>query len=155
MARGWQVTLNRMFQSTRVTNQLWTQWVVYGWLILAIMAYGPTVERVIFPVVSSLEIISIEDDGIVSRIFVKFEKKRPCEYLGINWDEILPDGSLKRAPINLKPASDGSGSTRPQGNHVAGPWYVGIPPEKINTSSQAVIAYRCHPLWTTEAYVWP
>jgi hypothetical protein len=149
------MTRQRIFLATRVDNQSWTRWVLYGWALAAFIAYGPTVERLVFPVVSKLEIVSVATDGVGSQIYVKFEKLRSCQYLGMNWDEILPDGTRRRALLNLRPSDDNSGSTRPQGKFIAGPWYVGIPPEKLTTSSEAVIAYRCHPMWQTEAFVYP
>lgn len=148
------MTLSRAFHATRITDQLWKRWVIYGWALALFMAYGPAVERFAFPVVSGFEIASIEPDGVGSRIFVRFEKYRSCEFLGMNWDKIGQDGTHQRVLLNLKPAGDSSGSTRPRGKFDAGPWYIGIPPEQIHQSA-AVIAYRCHPLWITEAYVWP
>lgn len=149
------MTLGKAIAATRIPDQAWKRWVIYGWVLTLIIAYGPTVERFVFPVVSKFEVVSIEPSGVGSRVYVRFEKKRSCEFLGMTWEVVQPDGTKQRVLLNLKPSNDNSGSTRPTGKAVAGPWYVGMTPEQLIGHSTATIAYRCHPLWITEARVWP
>lgn len=138
-----------------VEDHTWWWYVAFGWLVFFFVLYGPTIERIILPVISPFEIVQIEPDGVGSRVYVEFDKYRSCEYLGMNWSLIRPDGKKQRAFLNLKPIGDMSGSSRPRGEAVAGPWYVGLTPEQIKGHSSATIAYRCHPLWISEIEVWP
>jgi hypothetical protein len=144
-----------MMSAIRIQDHVWLQWIGGAWLVLLTMAWGPAVERTLLPVVTPFQIVSIEPDGSGSRVYVRFEKKRSCEYLGMTWELILPDGTKRRAFLNLKPADDDSGSTRPKGPAIAGPWYVGLTPDQITGHSIANIAYRCHPFWATIIQVWP
>lgn len=139
----------------RIEEHVWFRWLVIAWSIILTMAWGPAAERTLFPVVSPFEIVNMEPDGVGSRVYVRFEKKRSCEYLGINWELVQPDGTKQRVLLNLKPSNDNSGSTRPTGEAVAGPWFVGMTPEQLTGNSTATIAYRCHPFWITEVRVWP
>jgi hypothetical protein len=139
----------------QISDFHWAGWIAGIWLIVFVIAWGPSVERTLLPVVSKLEIIQIEPDGVGSRVYVQFEKYRRCEYLGITWNRIMPDGRMQRAFLNLKPVDDMSGSTRPVGDQVAGPWYVGMSPDQVRNHSKATLTYRCHPLWITEKEAWP
>ena len=142
-------------QRLQISDRHWWMWIVGFWALILFAAWGPTIERRAIPVVSKFEIVQIEPDGIGSRVYAKFEKWRSCEYLGINWVRIRPDGAKQRVFLNLKPTGDMSGATRPRGKHIAGPWYVGMSPDQIRHHSEATITYRCHPLWITEIKVWP
>jgi hypothetical protein len=144
-----------MIPAIRVQDHTWLKWIGGAWLVVLTMAWGPAIERALLPVVTPFQIVSIEPDGIGSRVYVRFEKKRSCEYLGITWELILPDGTKRQAFLNIKPDDDDSGSTRPTGPAIAGPWYVGMKPDQIIGQSTAHIAYRCHPWWTTVIQVWP
>jgi len=144
-----------MIGAIRMSEAAWWKWIFAAWIALFAAAYGPTIERKALPVVTRFEIIQIEPDGAGSKIYVRFQKKRSCEYLGLNWNRIDQDGTEHRVLLNLKPREDASGSTRPVGKFVAGPWFVGMTPEQLRGHSRAVIAYRCHPFWITEIQVWP
>lgn len=139
----------------RISDGHWWGWIAGLWLLILIAAWGPSVERTAFPVVSKFEIVQIEPDGIGSRVYARFVKWRSCEYLGINWNRIRPDGTRQRVFLNLKPKDDMSGSTRPVGKHVAGLWYVGMSPDQVRRHSEASITYRCHPFWITQMDVYP
>jgi hypothetical protein len=145
------MTANRM----QLSDRHWGLGLIAIWVMVLVAAYGPATERNLFPVVSKFEILQIEPDGAGSRVYVRFEKYRSCEYLGITWSRVMPDGTLRRAFLNLKPADDMTGSTRPVGAQVAGPWYVGMTPEQVKDQSRVTLAYRCHPLWITEKEAWP
>lgn len=138
-----------------VHDHTWWWWVVVGWIAMLFASYGPFIERTLFPVVSKFEIVSIEKEGLGSRVYVQFEKYRSCEYLGITWSRIMPDGVLRRAYLNLKPVDDMTGATRPVGDQIAGPWYIGMTPDQVKSHSTVTLAYRCHPLWLSEVEVWP
>lgn len=97
-------------------------------LIPLVTAFGSEFEGRLFPVVEQLEILTIVPDGEKSLIYVRFEKIRECEYVGIGWYEEV-DGQLRRVKLDLRP--DGSDSNRPVGRQVAGPWSVDIPAEKL------------------------
>lgn len=142
-------------RAIEVHDRTWWRWVIAGWAAVLFFAWGPAFERAVLPVVSDIKVISMEADGVGTRMFVRFQKWRNCQYLGLNWEEILPDGTKRRAFLNLKPKDDNSGSTRPRGDHIAGPWYVGMPPDKVENHSIATLTYRCHPFWTTVMEVYP
>jgi hypothetical protein len=138
-----------------VHDHTWWKWLAAGWALMLFASYGPAAERYLFPVVSHFEIVQIDPDGVGSRVYVRFEKYRRCEYLGMTWSQIMPDGTMQRAFLNLKPADDMTSPTRPVGEQIAGPWYVGMSPDQIKNHSRVTLSYRCHPLWLTEADAWP
>jgi hypothetical protein len=142
-------------RAIEVHDQTWWRWIAVGWMVILFFAWGPSIERVLFPVISPLKILSLEPEGVGATIYVRFEKQRSCEYLGMNWNRVDDAGIQHRVFLDLKPTEDSSGSTRPVGKFVAGPWYVGMPPDVLQNSSVAVISYRCHPFWITDMKVWP
>jgi len=147
----------------RMQDKTWWLWIVFGWALVLFFAYGPRLEPKLFPVLSSIQIVKMEPtyipeirgtDKTGTRMFVRFEKYRNCEYLGMNWEKLLPDGTRDRVYLQTKNDGD-SGSTRPSGKHIAGPWLVGMRPNAILDQSAATIAYRCHPLWLSPMVVYP
>jgi hypothetical protein len=145
----------RLHRAMALSDRAWWQWIALGWAMVLFFAWGPSIERVVFPVISKFQIVEIEPDGVGSRIWVRFEKYRGCQFLGLTWQRVLPDGSLKQAVIRFRTAGDTSGSTRPEGRFDEGPWYVKLAPDDLMKHSSATISYRCLPFWTTQIQVWP
>lgn len=121
-------------------------------LIPLVTVLGNEYEGRFFPVVNQLEILTIVPDGEKSLVYVRFEKVRECEYVGIGWYEDK-DGQLRRVSLNLRP--DGSDSNRPTGRQVAGPWEVGIPADKLREHSYVTLTHRCNPLYLTRTDIYP
>lgn len=115
------------------------------------------IERAYFPVVGKLQIVRSIGEKNSTLVYVSFDKKRDCEYLGITWSKVLPDGTLQRVPIELKPEGlpDNSDSTRPVGKQVAGPWRIAMPADEVIAKSVVTLRHRCHPLYDTLTRVYP
>lgn len=118
---------------------------------------GPLAESKYFPVVGKLEIITVNDaGGGKSYITAQFTKKRDCEYIGVAWYRIMPNGVLERiSMITHRQEGDTSSPNRPLGKTVAGPWEVSMPHTQVRGLSVVEVFHRCHPFWTTRTPFYP
>lgn len=119
-------------------------------ILLVPMAWsiGSKYEGVAFPVTTSLQIFEETDVGAGVSFYVTFHKKRPCEFLGINWYH-----GADRLVLDFEPDASKSPKTRPTGDQVTGPWLLhGI---SRLAGTQATVRHRCHPLWVTTTDLYP
>lgn len=118
---------------------------------------GPLAESKYFPVVSKLQMLEIKPiDADRSYVTAEFTKKRDCEYIGVAWYRLMPNGVLERVPMVVRRrAGDDSSPNRPIGTTVAGPWEVGMPHNQIKGLSVVEVFHRCHPFWTTRTPFYP
>ncbi|WP_157888289.1 hypothetical protein [Neptunicoccus sediminis] len=88
---------------------------------LAIFA-KPSLESVIFPVVSEIETVeSTNIDADLQRVFVRFKKYRDCDFVGLRMSD--PLGYRVKFEFLDQHGGD-SYHSRPAGVNVAGPWLV-------------------------------
>jgi hypothetical protein len=127
--------------------------------IYTVLTLAPLLETAVFPVVGKLHFISHTEntvDGVTTTtLYVDFNKKRACEYVGITWSHVLPDGSLERVPLVTRTAGDTSSPTRPTGETIAGPWKIPLPWAEIEGHSVVKLFHRCNPLWVTTTDFYP
>jgi len=125
---------------------LYTIWVV-----------GPPIETRFFPVVSKLQILSMErtPEGY-AKLRAGFTKLRNCEYVGISWYVGNREASFERVAISLMRDQKDTGSpNRPLGYQRAGPWIVAISPEEVKAESFVRLSHVCHPFWVTYTDFYP
>lgn len=123
--------------------------------IPVIFSAGRAYEGDLLPVVGRLQIDRIERSPGGSLIWVRFNKLRDCEFVGLAWYHGERDGVFDRARIEFRQSGDDSAATRVTGEQRAGPWFVSIPPDEIETNSFAYLRHRCHPLWETQTPFYP
>lgn len=110
----------------------------------AVFTAGPWIENRFFPVVVGAEVGPLGRDEMGVEFDIRFEKVRPCEFLGLAWYE----GPVRMA-VDFGPteAPGPIPATRPMGMQHAGPWRIwGL--ESL-TGTRAYTMHRCHPLWIT------
>lgn len=135
--------------------------IIFACTLMSIFTLGPAVETRLFPVVSKLNLLSVEREGDNTLVKADFTKLRPCEYIGITWfrHTLAPDGAdlEQRIPVILRRDPDDTSSpNRPLGRTIAGPWeLVGVTPEQVKGESVALLYHRCHPFWTTTTEFYP
>lgn len=108
-------------------------------------------EGKILPVVTSLEII--DEKPCLNRACVEFSviinKKRQCEFLGINWYS----SKHRRLQLIFEPELPNTPKSRTTGKQIAGPWLLyGVTSLK---DTYASVAHRCHPFWVTYTNLYP
>lgn len=117
-------------------------------LLPGLFTVGPVIETRFFPVVDNVQIEDLKrhDEGV--SFYVRFDKLRPCEFLGVSWYE----GAMRRG-VAFEPDSALYPRTRPVGDQYAGPWLV----TSVRTldGTHAVAHHRCHPLWVTASPFYP
>jgi hypothetical protein len=118
---------------------------------------GPVAETRFWPVLGKLEVTYVSAyDAKSSHVSVQFRKIRDCEYIGMSWFRIDPNGSLERVSmILLRNPHDTSSPNRPVGRFSAGPWHVFIPADELLEVSMVEVFHRCHPFWTTRTHFYP
>jgi hypothetical protein len=124
---------------------------------LTVFTLGPTIETRFFPVVSTLEIRTIQEteDGF-TEVHAAFRKLRDCEYIGTAWFVWVAPGDFRRVSlILLRETGDVSSPNRPVGYQEAGPWIIGASPEDVRAHSFALLSHRCHAFWTTTTEFYP
>lgn len=124
--------------------------------VFTLFTVGPAIETRLFPVVSTLRILSItaDQDG-QAVVDAEFTKLRDCEFVGISWYRNLAEG-FERVPVILhRREGDTSSPNRPVGTQRAGPWVIGMPAAELRENSFAVLTHTCHPLWPTRTAFWP
>jgi hypothetical protein len=125
--------------------------------LYTIWLVGPSIETRFRPVVSKLQILSMEPtaDGR-TKIKAGFTKLRDCEFVGIAWFVGDRPRDFERVSVVLQrdPADNGS-PDRPLGYQRAGPWIIGMPPADLKSNSFARLSHRCHAFWTTITEFYP
>lgn len=118
-------------------------------LTFSLLYFGPVLDRN-FPVVTNTEIHKIKEiSNKEVEIWVTFDKRRNCEFLGLSWYIGDPnDGFSKTWLIFLDDGKD-SEPTRPAGKQIAGPWLIGISRDNLFLKSFALATHQCNPLWKT------
>lgn len=107
---------------------------------------GPIVEGKFFPVIDSVEVVSM----VTSRDTISFafvgRKIRDCRFESV---DVLSkvDGVYKPADVTFSDGSDPRG--RPNGNQYFGPWTI----RPSGSNAIVSITYRCHPLWDTVTHI--
>jgi hypothetical protein len=131
--------------------------VVFFGLVFTVYAVGPAIETKFFPVVSKLEILSIQPTVTnQTEVRAAFRKIRDCEYIGISWFAGNREKDYERVTVQLmRDPSDTSSPNRPLGYQRAGPWIIGIPPFEVRNKSFARLMHKCHPFWTTTTDFFP
>jgi len=126
-------------------------------LIFTVFAVGPALETRYWPVVSKVEIISIEAGvGDTTIVRAAFRKLRDCEYVGTAWYEgTRPDNFERVSMTVLREPGDTSSPSRPVGQQKAGPWVIGMPLDSLLNKSFAQLTHRCHPFWMTTTNFFP
>ncbi|WP_438752078.1 hypothetical protein [Pararhizobium sp. O133] len=131
--------------------------IIFFALAFTLFAVGPVLETRYWPVVSKLQILSIDAtaDG-QTRIDAAFRKLRDCEYLGLSWFVGDRPNEFERVAVQLmRQAGDTSSPDRPVGYQRAGPWIVGLSPDDLKGRSFARLTHRCHPFWPTTTEFFP
>lgn len=122
--------------------------------VLLVPQVGPAIEARKWPVYSNWKVIKTEATSAgVTRVWVQFQKVRPCTFASITWLWGDPPSPPTRVELDLgDPDND---LTRPLGWHTEGPWTVGLPEKLIHEGSLVVVHHQCHALWRTDTQVLP
>lgn len=125
---------------------------MFGLLVLlgipVLYPYGSIIEGQLLPVTSRAEVVEVETAKSGIEIYVRFEKRRQCEFVGVHWYlENL------RLPLQFFDQPDASPTSRPVGDQYTGPWFVGGISSVNGTRAYAV--HKCHPLWNTVTEFYP
>jgi hypothetical protein len=124
--------------------------------VISLTSIGSHYEGRIWPVIDHAQITGIEAVEGGSLVTFRFNKKRDCSYLGIEWYRGNEAGAFGRVFLDLRPQGvTPTGATRPQGVQTAGPWFIALPPGEVRDNSFAIIRYRCHPLYNTTSIFYP
>lgn len=117
-------------------------------MIPAIFEVGPRLESAIFPVVDNVQISDVTPTDLGVSFYVRFDKLRQCEFLGIAWYQ-----DNVRVGVAFEPGAENFPATRPEGDQFAGPWML-VGADRIE-GTRAVVYHRCHPLWVTVSQFYP
>ena len=105
-------------------------------------------EGKLFPVLSTLEIVSYDKQPEGVYLYVEFAKLRQCEFIQMVWyrgNAIIPLITRPDDPSTIP-------ITRPVGEAVSGPWLL----ETFSLQgTNAIVQHRCHPLWYTYTNFYP
>lgn len=104
-------------------------------------------EGIVLPVVDNFKIVSQEKKDSHTFLYVTFDKKRHCEFLGINW--YLGSNRLNVAFLEDQGQAPLS---RPTGAQITGPWRID---SSTISGSTAEVLHRCHNLWLTTTEIYP
>jgi hypothetical protein len=123
----------------------------------ALAGLAQDIEQNLYPVATPVELIKVEEiDDENTLIWVKFDKLRGCEYLGLSWFEGSLETGATRVRLSFgKPDSDQSDTTRPEGVQIAGPWKLGMSKDALLNNSYAMLSHRCHPFWISKTQFYP
>lgn len=79
------------------------------------------VETKLFPVVGSIEVVQKEEiSDSKQRVFVRFDKYRECEFVGLRMNDPLG----YRVEFKFMDIEGDSYQSRPEGLNIAGPWMI-------------------------------
>jgi hypothetical protein len=121
-------------------------------VLLPLAPYFSAWEGRMFPVASKariLQIVPAADGGSLIRMV--WEKTRACEFKHLNWNRILPDGTLEAVKVTW---TTDIGDRAP-GRHLGQTWHVAMPPEQIEGKSLAYVWHDCHPGFLTISQFYP
>ena len=125
---------------------------------ITIWAVGPETESYLFPVATKLSVQRMTSDPVGTRIeSATFVKLRNCDFQGIGWFSIRPDGRIIRVPVLplLNSGDVGSFVSLPEGTNVVGPWLIGLELRDVVYRSFARVEHKCHPFWETVTDFYP
>lgn len=105
---------------------------------LTIIPLAPGVESALFPVTSKAEIVQRTPGVGFIDIWVKFEKRRDCEFVRLFWT----DDEGRWLDMDFIEGRKGS---RPVTEFTAGPWRLY---HHTTEGIQGFVLHRCHPLWS-------
>tara|TARA_Y100000310_G_scaffold211266_1_gene212036 strand:- start:15628 stop:16065 length:438 start_codon:yes stop_codon:yes gene_type:complete len=133
-------------------NNVVTWGIILAFMFTMMVSFAsPTLSQIesrVFPVTSKINVVRSKTMGDDLLIWVEFEKKRQCDFLGMVWYK-----DAKRLIIDLEPGAATSFPTRPTGPQSIGPWKL-----YDVTSLHGVTAstfHRCNNFWTTLTSVYP
>ena len=123
----------------------------------ALAGLAQDIEQNLYPVTTPVELIQVEEiDADNTLVWVRFEKLRGCQYLGLSWFQGDLETGATRVRLSFgKPDTDQSDTTRPEGIQIAGPWKVGMSKADLLNNSYAMLSHRCHPLWISKTQFYP
>jgi hypothetical protein len=150
--------LDKRFQLVAFVVRAVSAAVIFASVLYTIFVVGPAIETRFFPVVGKLSILSHTTDPETgaTTIMAAFTKLRSCEYVGISWTHVLPDGKQERVPIVLgRREGDTSSPNRPVGSTSAGPWTLPLSWDEIQDHSFALLYHKCAPFWTSTTQFFP
>lgn len=101
------------------------------------------------PVVTRAEVVQAVPSTDGAAVFVRFEKRRQCEFVGLSWYDTLD----RRLRIDFAPHADNAPRSRPVGRQYTGPWLLyGVTDIE---GTRATVTHRCHPFWLTYTTFYP
>ena len=125
--------------------------VILGFIVFWI---GPEQEGTLFPVVTELEPMIVErDSDDTIRLMGEFSKMRDCRLVAVDFYVGKRGGRVYRASFEF---DDGQLSARalPRGQHIRGPWLIGMTKHNFWNNSFADVIHDCHVLWHTRSRFW-
>ncbi|WP_127523561.1 hypothetical protein [Mesorhizobium sp. Z1-4] len=133
-------------------DRLLSRGAIAAWMMLIaiplLWPLGPRIEGFLLPVTGKVQVSKVEQRSEGLAFFVKFTKRRQCEFEAIIWYE----GPV-RLTLTFEPEAEQQHRTRPVGDQYIGPWLLnGV------SDLDGVVAYvlhRCHPLWMTLTRFYP
>lgn len=106
-------------------------------------------ERIFYPVVTDFQITAEKNVEGGKYIWVFFNKKRDCDFLGVNW---FSDKN-RRFPVVFIEDGEANPLSRPTGPQFTGPWF--IPTKRDLAGTKAKTLHKFHILWNTETDIFP
>jgi hypothetical protein len=119
-------------------------------LALLLYAWGPAIERRVWPVISDLRVEIVATAGNAVTVRPTFVKARACAYLSTAWYVGDPGRWYERAGLSIEGAT---GDTRPRGRHRGSRWTVTFPEGYETDPHFVVFRHQCHPFWQTETVI--
>lgn len=111
-------------------------------------AFGPVLERRLFPVMINGKIEKVEPVATnSSRLEFTAEKIRNCDWIRTSWWIGDPDGLSAQVPAVHKAPPQ----VRPTGRHYWNQLFVGLPEHVLRTASFSITFHRCHPFWASQS----
>ena len=112
---------------------------------------GPDVETKYWPVVRPLTITRTEAvDADHTRIWVRFEKNRGCQPVGVYWYRGRRGRPFDQIGFVVERPNGGQRFVnRPLGDQTAGPWVIEAAAGEIGNNVFADAQHSCNPAWTT------
>ena len=110
-------------------------------LVLGSLGFVRLIEPRVYPVITRLEITSLEQVGEAStRIKGTAVRLRGCDFIEVDWRiGARGDGQSVRVPVTFEDPP----LVRPQGQTHWSGLVVGVPPLELVTNSYATVEYEC------------